>query len=57
MVDVPTVVSWLAAETAPATGTSKNMVFNIQSEAARGPLRTPNKKRRRRLVHGAKVGR
>jgi hypothetical protein len=40
--------SWLAAETATATGTSKNMVLNIRSEAARGPLRTPNKKRRSR---------
>jgi transposase len=40
--------SWLAAETATATGTSKNTVFNIRSEAARGPLRTPNKKRRSR---------
>jgi hypothetical protein len=36
-------VSWLAAETATATGTSKNTVFNIRSEAARGPLRTQNK--------------
>jgi hypothetical protein len=41
-------VRWLAAETATATGTSKNTVFNIRSEAARGPLRTPNKKKQSR---------
>jgi transposase len=41
-------VSWLAAETATAAGTSKNTVLNIRSEAARGPLRTLNKKRRSR---------
>jgi hypothetical protein len=43
-------ISWLAAETATATGTSKNTVFDIQSEAARGPLRTSNNKRRSRGI-------
>jgi hypothetical protein len=41
-------VCWLAAETATATGTSKNTVFKILSEAARDPLRTSNNKRRNR---------
>jgi hypothetical protein len=36
-------VRWLAAETATPTGTSKNTILNIRSEAARGPLRTQNK--------------
>jgi hypothetical protein len=36
-------VNWLAAETT-ATGISRGTMFNIQSEAAQGPLRTPNNK-------------